>query len=94
MLNKGLVEIVKSSDGEGDESQLRLIKPLKRAAAVAPSTMSGEGLDLEESHDDPQGEDKIVYMKNNFNHSQKVLVHCKNIMLLLNDCLRCRRTGL
>ena len=64
---------MKSSDSEVEESQLRLIKPLKRvattttaAAAAAASPMSGEYLDLEESHDDPQGDNNILCMGNNF----------------------------
>lgn len=57
------MEVVKPSDGEVDESQLRLIKTSKRIATTtaAADPMGGEGLDLEEPHDDHQGDNNIVH---------------------------------
>lgn len=55
MLSKGLVEIV-----DGKPRFLRLIKPVEQSAATdITNPLSGEGLDLEESHE-PQG-DNIIY---------------------------------
>ena len=49
-MNKGLVEIVESANGE---TKLKLIKPVKQAATANP--LSGEGLDIDDANEQ-QGE--------------------------------------